>query len=331
VRKQRKIWIRICLVALGALLIIVPFTGCAEAPKETIVFADLNWDSAQVHNRIAGFIMEHGYGYPIDLVPGGTIPLWAGLSRGDIDVNMECWAENQQEAYDKSMAAGEVVDLGINFPDAWQAWLVPTYMIESGQLPKGISVSDMPDYWELFKDPEDPTKGVFYSCIAGWECEKINEEKFKEYGLDQYYNVFLPGSGAALAASMVAAYEKGEPWFGYYWAPTWIMGKLDMTKVEEPPYDKAVWDDNHACAYADVGPRIVVHSSFPDRAPKLVEFLEKYATTTAMTNEALAYMQEQDADTDTTAIWFLKEHESVWTQWVPSDVVSKVKAALAQQ
>jgi len=328
---KQKLGIKILMGVLGALLLLIPFAGCAApAPeKEPIVFADLSWDSAMVHTRVAAFILENGYGYPkSEYIPGETIPLWAGLARGDVDVNMECWVENQQEAYDKSIAAGEVVDLGDNFWDNWQGWLVPTYMIEEGLLPEGISVDDLPQYWELFKDPEDPTKGVFYSCIAGWECEKINEEKFQEYGLDEYYNVFLPGSGAALAANMVAAYEKGEPYFGYYWAPTWILGQLDMTPIEEPPYNETVWDTNHACAYPAVHVNICVNTEWSEKNPKVVEFLTKYATTTAQVNKALAYMQETEASTEEAAIYYLQEFESTWTQWVPSDIADKVKVAL---
>ena len=327
---KQKLGIKILMGVLGALLLLLPFAGCAApAPKGPIVFADGGWESIQVHNRIAAFIIENGYGYPpSEYVPGETIPLWAGLSRGDIDVDMECWMENQQEAYDKSVAAGQVVDLGDNFWDNWQGWLVPTYMIEEGLLPEGISIDDLPKYWELFKDPEDPTKGVFYSCIAGWECEKINEEKFKEYRLDEYYNVFLPGSGAALAAAMVGAYEKHEPHFTYYWAPTWILGKLDMTPIEEPPFDEAVWEKNHACAYPAVHVNICVNTEWSEKNPKVVEFLTKYATTTAQNNKCLAYMEEQGASTEEAAIYFLKEYESVWTQWVPSDIADKVKAAL---
>ena len=335
--KQKKMWNKICLVALGALLILLPFAGCApEAPEETIIFADLGWDSIQVHNRIAAFILENGYGYsPSEYIPSETIPGFLGLTRGDIHVNMEIWVENQQEAYDKAIAAGQVVDLGDNFWDNWQGWLVPTYVIK-GDPARGIeasapdlkSIDDLPKYWEVFKDPEDPTKGVFYSCIAGWECEKINEEKFKEYGLDKDYNVFLAGSGAALAGSMVAAYEKGEPWFGYYWAPTWILGQLDMTPIEEPPYDETVWNDNHACAYPAVHVNIVVNAEWAPKNSEAVEFLTKYVTTTEQVNKALAYMQENEASTMEAAIWFLKGSESVWTQWVPSSVAKKVKAAL---
>ncbi|MBA7506648.1 hypothetical protein ES706_05341 [subsurface metagenome] len=329
--KKQKLGIKILMGVLGALLLLIPFAGCAaEAPeKGPIVFADLGWDSAQVHSRIAAFILENGYGYPpSEFVPGETIALWAGLARGDLDVNMECWVENQQEAYDKSIAAGEVVDLGSNFPDNWQGWLVPTYMIENGDLPKGVSVDDLPKYWELFKDPEDPTKGRFVNSVPGWECTGINTEKLKVYGLDEYFTDFIAGSDAALSGSMAGAYEKGEPWFGYYWSPTWVLGKLDMTPIEEPPYDKEIWETTHACAYPANKVNIVVNAGFLDGAPDVVEFLKKYETTAAMANKALAYMQETKASTEEAAIYFLQEYESVWTKWVPSDIADKVKAAL---
>ena len=56
-----------------------------EGPKETIVFSDLNWTSAQVQNRVAQYIVEHGYGYPTDRnVFGGTLPLFQGLREAAI-------------------------------------------------------------------------------------------------------------------------------------------------------------------------------------------------------------------------------------------------------
>ena len=119
----------VIVFAIAIMLLAVSSFGVA-APKKTLVFADLNWDSAQVHSRIAAFIIENGYGYKTEYIPGGTIPLWAGLTRGDVDINMECWVDNQQEAYDKGIAAGKVIDLGSNFPDSWQGWLVPTYVVK---------------------------------------------------------------------------------------------------------------------------------------------------------------------------------------------------------
>ena len=331
--KKHKFLVKILAVALGTILILSSFIGCGTTTsttteKGTISFADVGWDSVQVHNRIAAFILEHGYGYEAEFVPGETIPLFEGLARGDIDVEMECWVTNQREAYDMHIAAGDVVDLGSNFSDNWQGWLVPTYMITDGDLPEGFSVSDMPDYWQLFKDPEDQTKGRFYTGPAGWECQIVDEEKFEAYGLDEYYNIFMPGSSAALVGSMAAAYEKHQPWLGYHWEPTWPLGKFDMTKIEEPPFDEEIWEENRACAWPSCPVNIVVNSSFPDRAPEVVEFLTKYETTTAMNNQFLAYMQDSGGTTEDAAVWFLQNYESIWTQWVPSDIANKVKAAL---
>ena len=39
-------------------------------------------------------------------------------------------------------------------------------------------------------------------------------------------------------------------------------------------------------------------------------------------------MKDTRAKTDEAAQWFLKEYESLWTQWVPADVAAKVKAAM---
>jgi glycine betaine/proline transport system substrate-binding protein len=318
-----------------SLALIVTMGVAPALAKEKLVYADKGWDSVQVHTRIAAFIIEKGYGYDSEFIQGETIPMFQGLARGDIDIDMEVWVDNQQEAYDKAIAAGQVVDLGSNFPDSWQGWLVPTYVIK-GDPARGIkpmapdlkSVNDLPKYAKLFKDVEDPGKGRFYSCIPGWECEKINEKKFDAYGLNDSYNIFLPGSGAALVASLARAYKKGEPWFGYYWAPTWVLGSYDMTPLEEPAYDKKIFESTAACGYPAVSVNIVVNSSLKKKAPDVVEFLEKYETTQDLANKFLAFMKEKEADTQAAAEWFLKEYEDLWTGWVPGDVAAKVKKAL---
>jgi glycine betaine/proline transport system substrate-binding protein len=316
------------IFALTAILMVVFVLGTGQAlAKETLVLSDLSWESAQVHNRIAAFIIEHGYGYGIDYIPVDTISGFAGLVRGDIDITMEIWTDNQEPAWSEAVASGKVIDLGDNFPDSWQGWLVPTYMIK-GDPARGIkatapdlkSVTDLPKYAKLFKDVEDPSKGRF--------CEKINEKKFAAYGLNDTYNLFLPGSGAALVASLAGAYKKGEPWFGYYWAPTWVLGSYDMTPLEEPAYDKAIFGSTAKCAYPSVKVKIAVNPGMLKKAPEVVEFLKKYETTQAMANKFLAYMEEKEADTDATAEWFLKENEGLWTGWISSDVAAKVKKAL---
>jgi len=328
--EKRKLGTKLLMVVLGAVFILSSFIGCtATEEKPTLVFADLTWDSAFFHNHVAGFILENGYGYEVDSIPGATIALFSGLEAGEIDISMEIWMDNQKEAVDAAVEAGNVVDLGRNFGDSWQGWLVPTYMIEDGDLPTDISVDNIADYWELLKDPEDPTKGRFYNGDPGWACTGIDVIKFETYGLDENFNIFTAGSTEALNASMVSAYESHEPWFGYNWAPTYLLGQLDMTVVAEPAYDQTVWDENYGCAYTDVPVHIVVNKGLIDKAPDVVAFLIKYETTTAMINASLAYMNANDASYEEAAVWFLQEYESTWTQWVPNDIADKVKTALS--
>jgi len=333
-KRPKTTWIRVASVLLIMAFLIPMVVGCgssSDGAKEPATFADLGWDSAMVHTRIAAFILENGFDYPESIfTPGETIPLTAGLAKGDIDINMEIWYDNQKEAVDGFVTDGSIVKLGINFDDDWQGFLVPTYMIEDGLLPSDISVDNIGQYWQLFVDPEDPNKGAFYSCIPGWECEKVNQAKFEAYGLDQNFNVVLPGSGAALLATMKAAYEKHEPWFGYYWAPTPALGQLDMTPVAEPTFNQATWDTNYACAYPAVSVDIYANTEWRDQqSDDVIAFLSSYRTTTAQNNDFLGYMDQNNASHRDAAIYFLKNNEDSWTKWVPDDVATKVKDALA--
>lgn len=341
--------------AAKSLLLLVLFvfcfsvTGCGGSAvdsstngngKPKLVMADVSWDSVQVHNRIVGFILQHGYGYPEpEYKFGDTLPLLQGMVRGDIHITMEVWQDNYAEAWNDAVESGNVIDLGSIYPDAPQGWYVPTYMIK-GDPERGIepiapdlkSVFDLPRYWELFKDPEVPSKGRFHNSPPGWMATEINETKFKTYGLDATFNCFSTGSDSALAASMVSAYEQGKPWVGYYWEPTWVMGKLDMTMLEEPPYDPEVYNDpsNRGCAYPAARVLKGVHVDLQTTAPEVVELISKYETTLEQNNDFLSYMNNNNADTQVAAVYFLKTYPETWKSWVPEDVAQKVEQALKE-
>ncbi len=309
-----------------------------------IVFAGLDWDSAQLHNAIAQYILEEGYGCQTDAIPGSTVPMLQGMIRGDIDVTMEIWAENVREAWDEALANEQVLDLGVNFPDATQGFFVPRYLIE-GDVERGIealapnlkAVSDLPQYAELFKDPEEPDKGRFYNCIIGWGCEEVNNAKLEVYGLNEYFTNFRPGTGVALASSMEGAYLRGRPWLGYYWGPTWVLGKLDMVMLEEPEWSQACWDEltsagseaTQACAYPTLVVTVGVNKSFADAIdPAVIDFLTAYETSNALVSELLAYMQDNDVGPEAAAKYFLETQAELWSAWVSEDVAARLQASL---
>jgi len=305
--------------------------------KNTIVLADPGWDSVRFHNGVAQTIIEEGYGYPTEVISGSTAATFLGLKEGDIDAYMEIWAANLGDTYYNPVKEGVIIETSINFNDNAQGIYVPTYMIE-GDSERGIEattpdlkkVTDLKKYWEIFKDEEEPSKGRIYGSPPGWKVDQILRMKLVSWELEDTFNYFSPGSDSALSAAIVGAYEKGKPIAAYYWEPTWVMGMLDMTLLEDEPYSDDLWTEEagYACEFSAMDIAIAVNKDLPARAPEVVEFLKNYHTTSAMASSALAYMMENDVDTREAAEWFLKTREEVWTQWVPKDIADKVKEAI---
>lgn len=312
---------KIQLVLLGLLLAFFTIS-CSEqkgsGKEQTIVFGDVSWDSVQVHNRIMALIIEKGLeGYNVDFMAGDTLPIINGIAQGDIDVDMESWHSNFPEVYKKGIDSGDLIDLGKNLPDAPQGWWIPRYLVEGPDaIAPGLkSVEDLPEYAHLFTDPEDRDKGLILGGVAGWSQMTVSEKIFEDNGLSETFNLGIAGSGSALAGTMVGAYEKKEAWCGYYWAPTAVLGKLDMIRLAGTEF-----------APADVN--ILVNKNMPEKAPEVVEILKKYSTSVDDNNEFLAKMNDEEWSTEETALWFMKNKQDIWTKWVSADVAEKIKTAL---
>ena len=335
--RGKKAIIKIVGIILVASLMMI--TGCSSdggsADEKTIIFADAGWDSIKLHNEIAGFIVENGYGFKTDVLAGSSSATFAGFRGGDIDVYMEAWTDNLIGIYDEAVESGDIVEVSINFDDNAQGLYVPTVIIE-GDPARGIEpiapdleyMTDLEKYWELFQDPEVPTKGRIYGAPPGWNVDTIMQTKVETYGLDDSFNYFSPGSDTALSTSLAAAAERDEAWVGYYWEPTWVLGKYDMTLLKEEPYDKDKWENGYGSSFPPMPVTVCVYKDLEEEAPEVVEFLKNYETSSEITNRALAFMQDTDADPEEAAIWFFEEYEELWTTWVPNDVAEKVNTAL---
>ena len=293
--------------------------------KTAVRFSDLNWDSALLQNRIAAFIVEHGYEYPVELVPGDTVLLWEALTNGDSDVTMEMWPA-QQEWYNGLEDQSIVEIVGESLAGGWEAWVIPQYVKDAN--PGLVSVSDLPDYIEVFTTSDSGGKARFVNCIPGWACEQVNNAKFDAYGLRDSLTIISPGSGAALFADLEGAYNRDEAWLGYMWSPTVVAGRLDLYVLEEPEWSQECWDGDKGCAYPPPDIRVIINSALADRAPEIVEFLRKWDFNAATDSRVEAWMADNNADPDAGALHYLRNYRDAWSTFVPADVAEKVDAAL---
>ena len=254
--------------------------------------------------------------------------------------------------YNEVTASGEMIDLGPTFEKSTQGWYVPRYVIE-GDPERGIepmapdlkSVFDLPKYKDLFKDLEDPDKGLLINCITGWKCADINRAKLYAYGLGDDFNILEPGTSPALDAAIAGAYKKGDPVLSYYWEPTWLMGAYDMYQLEEPEYSDECWSEiervlageieaseiseKGGCAFDSFAIHKGIYAGLQDRAPEVVEFLKKMNVGTDPLNKTAAYMEQNDAEPEEAALWFFQTFPDRWRSWLPEDVTAKVEKALA--
>lgn len=309
-------------------------TGGASEEKGKLILADPGWDSVRFHNEVARIILEEGYGYETEVMPGSTANLFLGQRNGEVDILMETWQDTIPE-YSEALEAGDIKELSINFDDNKMGIYVPAYVIK-GDPERGIepmapdleTVEDLMKYAHLFEDPEDPGRAMIVNAPPAWNVAETMKIKIESYGLDEKYNLSNSGSSSALAASIASAYENGKPWVGYYWEPTWITGKYDMVLLKEAPYSDELWNDGRRCEIKSMPVTVIMNSESADNNPEVADFLSKYKTSSAITASALAYMQDNDADVDEAAQWFMKENMELWKGWVTEDAAAKVEKAL---
>ena len=311
--------------------VVVEATPAPPAAKDTIVFSDLNWTSAEVQNRIAQYIVEFGYGYPTDVVPGATLPLFQGLRKGDTHVTMEIWLPNQSIGWSEAVELGEVVSVGKSLVGDWQStFVIPSYIAE--QYPDLKTPQDLakPEYQELFSTDESRGKARLVACVPGWQCEIVNEQQIETYGLTDSLHVIKPGSQDAMFAELFGAYEREEPWLGYMWGTGDPALKLDLVRLEEAPYTKECWGADKACAFDESLVLIAVHPSLLPRAPDIIAFLQNWEFGIPTYKGVFQWMDANPDGTRTeAAVWWLTNNDALWGEWVTDDAEAAVKAALA--
>ena len=313
--------------------------------KPTLVFADLNWSSAVLQNWVARVILEEGYGYETDAVAGGTLPLMQALVGGDLNVNMEIWLPNQQEAWDKAVADGTIEGIGDSLSSvAWQsAFLIPKYTADANPGLRSVEDLKNPEYQALFTRTATGDKAALITCIPGWECEIRNEQQVIGYGLADHVELVNPGSFEGLNSEILSSFERGEDVLFYYWGPTALIGKLvseygGYVRLEEPAstpeceehigatHDNPA-DTEFACEYADAEVVIAMRTDLIEKAPDVVDFFNAYT----LSDTGIFAMLGRYADTgedpvDVAKYWLRTSDE--WHDWVGSGVADTVLNAL---
>ena len=228
------------VVAAGAVAVALAVSGPAagEVPesKDPIKLTLHDWTGQYVTVNIMKRVLEE-LGYNVELVQADYIAQFAGLESGDLHVAMEMWETTGKQAMEASLATGNTIDLGVTGMDAKEEWWYPIYMKEKCPgLPDWKALNDCA---EAFSTPETHPKGRYLGGPVTWAG--FDDERAEALGLD--YEVVHAGTDAALFAELESAYQRGEPFLGWVYAPHWAPAKYEGEWVEFPEYTDECYDD----------------------------------------------------------------------------------------
>ena len=313
----------------------------AMAECGDVQIAAMNWASAQLMANVDKLILEQGYGCNVELVPGDTMPTFTSLNeKGEPDVAPELWINAVREPLRVALGEGRLHSANDGpISGLGEGWWVPPYVLEKH--PDLKTVLDLLERPDLFPDAEDPSKGAFVGCPAGWGCQLTNANLFRGFKMaEKGWKLVDPGSAAGLDGSMSKAVNRGENWFGYYWSPTALIGRHKMVKLDfgVPFVGSEHWDgcivkpeqecaDPQASAWTNSEVHTVVTDDFAKSAgAEVMDYLRDRVFPGDVMNGMLVYMDENQADGADGAAEFLRAHGDIWKAWVPAEAAMKVKA-----
>lgn len=316
------------LTGLAAGFMLAPATT-AYADCGEVSITEMNWASSQIITEVAKFLMEQGYGCTVEKVPSATTTSVASLAEnGEPDIVTELWLNSTGDVYRQLEADGKVSRLADVFdPGGVEGWWVPSYLAEAH--PELTTVEG------VLANP-DLVGGRFNNCPDGWGCRIVNDNLINALGVRDSMEVFDHGSGETLATSIAAAYENQEPWFGYYWAPTAILGKYPLTKVTIGDVNTEIHGanqnkDNPDPGVSDFPPApvlTVAPAALTEREPEIAELMSNMSFEIPILNGLLAWQDENGASAEEAAVYFLTNNSDVWSQWLNDSAREKLAALI---
>lgn len=313
------------LIATAFAGLALPTAALADCGRVSV--AEMNWASAQIITRITEFLMTQGYGCEVTVVPSATTTAITSLAENnEPDVVPELWV-NSAPAYFQLETEGRLVRAADVFAEGGsENWWVPDYLVEAH--PELATIEG------ILANPE-LVGGRFHNCPDGWGCRIANDNliiahDFEGAGME----VFNHGSGDTLPASMAAAYENNEPWFGYYWGPTAVLGRYSMVAVDMGPYIPEIHECNQTqdCAtpgissYPAAPVLTVVTADFAERNPDIFELVSNISFGTQELSNLLAWQADNSASAEEAAVHFLTTNQDTWQGWINDAAAERLSA-----
>lgn len=215
------------VLAIGAVGLLA-FSGCAATEAETVgngnsdkkdlTIALFNgWDEGIAASELWKAILDEK-GYNVELEYADVAPVYAGLSTGDYDLNLDVWLPNTHASYLEEYG-DDITELG-----AWNDEAKNTIAVNADAPIDTIA--------ELAENAE-----LFGNRIVGIEpgaglTEAVTNHTIPTYGLEKLD--YQTSSTAAMLTELTAAEKSGENIVVTLWEPHWAYDAFPVKNLEDP-------------------------------------------------------------------------------------------------
>lgn len=265
------------LVACGGGETARPASGGAS--KGTLTIGVTPWTSTIPPTYVAKNILEE-LGYQVKLQDAEVGVVFAGLSKGDIDIFMDSWLPDMHKNYMEEYGAN-IEKVALSYPDGDLGWVVPTYVKDVK------SIADLKDHKAEFE-------GKVIGIDAGAGMMRTSREVIDAYGLD--YEL-VEGSEAAMMTVLKDYYGEKKPVIVLGWRPHSMFAQYDLKFLEDP---KGFWKRSEVW--------VLAHKGLRDKAPEAYQFLKKWSIPVGDIEQMILKMDTEKADPDDLAKQWIKDN-----------------------
>ena len=324
--------------ALLPLMLMTPTANAAECGDVSI--ADVVSQSSDFLTNLDKFILNTGYGCNAEVTQGGTVPSITSLvEKGEPNVVSEAWIDVTGDLVPKGIEEKRaVLAAPVLSEGGVMGWFIPKYLAEAH--PDIKTVADALKHPELFPDPEDPSKGAITNGPQGWGMTVATSQLYKAYDAQASgFTLVDTGSAAGLDASIAKAYERKAGWLGAYWAPTALLAKYPMVRLQsDVAVDDAEWKrcvsvadcpDPKKSEWPTSKVYTLVSTKFAEStSPEAMEYLKTRAFTNDQIGQVLLWMTDNQATGEQGVAHFIKTYPDLWKSWVTPEAAKKIEASL---
>ena len=189
-----------------------------------------DWTGQHFSTKVAGSLLQQ-MGYNIEYVSAGALPQFAGISQGNLHLQVEVWTNNVGDIYPKAVEDGEIVVLGELGLEPKEGWIYPPYMQE--KCPGLPSYQALYECTQAFASADTFPKGRLITYPADWGTRSRDVVA----AIDMPFEAVPGGSEGAMVAELKSAYAAEEPVIMMFWQPHSLFAELDFDWVEWNPTD----------------------------------------------------------------------------------------------